>query len=93
VVGSTDSEANEIVAVSLGPALDECLLKAIGQHHDPTLSKELSPDLLPLRPGQQATLRIRDELCAGELAEIQVVLGVPEPDGDRDGTSLGEQFG
>ena len=56
----------------------------------------MPPDLSSLVVGQgssQRAVRVRDELPAGELAEVQAVLGVSQPDRNRDGLSLGEELG
>jgi hypothetical protein len=93
VVGPPDGQADQGVALLLDLALDERLLQAVGEDHDPVVLDELAPDLLALGVRQQLGVGLGQEPQPGQLAEVEPALGVAQPDRHRHRPALGQQLG
>jgi hypothetical protein len=93
VVGPPDGEADERVALVVDVAFDERLLQPVGQDHHPVVLAELPPDLVPLGVGQHRDVRVGQEPVARHPAEVELLLGVPQAHGYRDGAPIGQQLG
>jgi hypothetical protein len=93
VIGLADGQADQGVAFLLELALDQRLLQAVGEDHDPVVLAELAPDLLALGVRQQHGVGLGQETQAGQLAEVEPLLSVAQPHRHRDRPPLGQQLG
>ena len=89
LVGLPDGKPYPVVPLLV---LEQCLLQAVGEHHDAVAAAELPPDLLPFRVRHQGRIGVRHEPLARELAEVKLP-GVPQPHRNRNRSALGQQLG
>ena len=80
-VGLMDREPDDGVTFGLRVLADQGLLQPVGEHDNAAFLEQLPPDFLALGVGQEAGLLVGEELFPRELAEVELVLGVAEPDG------------